>query len=313
MKQFLSVSDVPSIPIVVEQALHFKQQPFSSTIGNGKTLGLLFFNPSLRTRLSTIKAAKNLGMEVMLMNVTQDSWQLETEEGVVMSGDKAEHVKEAAAVIGQYCEVLAIRSFPRLIDRGEDYEDKIIKSFVAYSGRPVVNLESATLHPLQSLADVITMEELKSKPKPKVVLSWAPHVKPLPQSVGNSFAQWMNQIDCELVVANPPGFDLSREFVGDATVVHDQAEAFDGADFVYAKNWASYEDYGKVGDFPDWIIDNGKMTRTNNAYFMHCLPVRRNVVVSDSVLDGPRAAHIQQANNRTWAAQAVLHSILKQI
>ena len=314
MKQFLSVNDVPDVKGLIDLSIEMKKSPFAfKTLGEGKTIGLLFFNPSLRTRLSTVKAANNLGLEVMTMNVTQDSWQLETEDGVIMDGAKAEHVREAAAVIGQYCDLIAVRSFPELINREEDYKDKIIKAFAQYSGRPVLNLESATLHPLQSLADLVTIEEHKKIAKPKVVLSWAPHVKALPQAVANSFVQWVHRTDYELVITAPKGFELSPEFTGSATTLSDQKEAMKGADFVYVKNWSSYNDYGKVGDFRDWIIDQEKMNVTNEARFMHCLPVRRNVIVSDEVLDGPGAIHIQQANNRTWAAQAVLKAILNQL
>ncbi len=314
MKNFLSVKDAPNVPELLAKAARMKATPFEfETLGRRMTLGLLFFNPSLRTRISTVKAAQNLGMNTIVMNVTQDSWQLETEEGVVMDGGKAEHVKDAAAVIGSYCDVLAIRSFPGLVSAEEDYQEKILTAFVRYAGKPVINMESATVHPLQSLTDLLTIEEFKQVQKVRVVLSWAPHVKPLPQAVANSFAEWVNQTDHELVIAAPEGMELSPHFSGRAQVVNDQAAAFDGAHFVYTKNWSSYQDYGKVGDHPDWIIDQPKMDLTNEAYFMHCLPVRRNVVVTDEVLDSEKAIHIQQAANRTWAAQAVLHSILEQI
>ena len=311
MKNFISVEDVPSIDDLVSSASQFKKEPCQSNIGDKKTLGLIFFNPSLRTRLSTVNAAKNLGMEVMVMNVGSDSWQLETEEGVIMDQDKAEHVKDAAAVIGSYCDIVGVRSFPTLEDAATDYREKIINAFVQYTGKPIVNLESATLHPLQSLTDLLTIEETKTKSKPKVVLSWAPHIKPLPQAVANSFSQWMNHTDFDYVITNPKGFDLHSDFVGETEVIHDQNEAFQNADFIYAKNWSSYEDYGKVGDFGDWTIDKEKMSLTNQAKFMHCLPVRRNLIVTDEVLDSDNSFHIQQAGNRVWAAQAVLSEILK--
>lgn len=312
MKNFLSVKDVPNVPELVAKAAQMKANPFAfEALGRRKTLGLLFFNPSLRTRISTVKAAQNLGMETIVMNVTQDSWQLETEAGAVMDGGKAEHIKEAAAVIGSYCDVLAVRSFPGLTDREADYQEKILMAFVAYSGKPVVNMESATLHPLQSLTDLLTIEEFKTVEKPKIVLSWAPHVKPLPQAVANSFAQWVNQTDHELVIAAPEGMELSPEYAGRAKILNNQATALEGAHFVYAKNWSSYHDYGQVADLPEWIIDQTKMDLTHEAFFMHCLPVRRNVVVTDEVLDSNRAIHIQQASNRIWAAQAVLHTILE--
>ncbi len=314
MKHFLSVDDAPDVMYLVSKALEAKKDPWQwASLGHRKTLGLLFFNPSLRTRLSTVKAAQQLGMQVLVMNVSQDSWQLETEEGAVMDGGKAEHVKEAAAVVGQYCDVIAVRSFPGLQDRDVDYEDKVLHAFVKYSGRPIVNMESSTLHPLQSLADVITIEEHKKSDKPKVVLTWAPHIRALPQAVSNSFAQWIRKTDYDFVIAAPEGFQLSEQFAGDVQQTSDQRKAFEDADFVYAKNWSSYQDYGRVGDFPDWIIDEEKMALTNDASFMHCLPVRRNVVVSDAVMDGPRTLHLQQADNRAWAAQAVLQSILQQL
>lgn len=314
MRNFLSVKDAPNVSELVAKAAQMKANPFGfEALGRHKTLGLLFFNPSLRTRISTVKAAQNLGMETIVMNVTQDSWQLETEEGAVMDGGKAEHVKEAAAVIGSYCDLLAVRSFPGLVDQKEDYEEKILNAFVQYSGKPVINMESATLHPLQSLTDLLTIDEFKTVQKPKVVLSWAPHVKPLPQAVANSFAQWANQTEHELVIAAPRGLELSPEFTGNAQVINDQEVAFEGAHFIYTKNWSSFHDYGKVASHPDWIIDAKKMALTQEAFFMHCLPVRRNVVVSDEVMDSDKAIHIQQAANRTWAAQAVLQSILVQL
>ncbi|MDW3193463.1 MAG: N-acetylornithine carbamoyltransferase [Cytophagales bacterium] len=314
MRNFLSVNDAPNVPELVAKAAQMKANPFGfEALGRRKTLGLLFFNPSLRTRISTVKAAQNLGMETIVMNVTQDSWQLETEDGAVMDGGKAEHVKEAAAVIGSYCDVLAVRSFPGLVDREEDYQEKILQAFVQYSGKPVINMESATLHPLQSLTDLLTIEEFKKVERAKIVLSWAPHVKPLPQAVSNSFAQWVNHTNHELVIAAPEGMELSTEYAGKAEVLNDQAVALDGAHFVYAKNWSSYQHYGQIADHPDWIIDQTKMNLTQEAFFMHCLPVRRNVVVSDEVMDSDQAIHIQQASNRTWAAQAVLHSILEKL
>lgn len=314
MINFLSVNDVPNVPKLVAKAAQMKANPFGyETLGRRKTLGLLFFNPSLRTRISTVKAAQNLGMETIVMNVTQDSWQLETEEGAVMDGGKAEHVKDAAAVIGSYCDVLAVRSFPGLVNREEDYQEKILKAFVQYSGKPVINMESATLHPLQSLTDLLTINEFKPVEKAKIVLSWAPHVKPLPQAVANSFAQWVNHTDHELLIAAPEGMELSSEFSGKAQVLNDQETALKGAHFVYAKNWSSYQNYGQVATHPDWIIDQKKMDLTQEGFFMHCLPVRRNVVVSDEVIDSEQSIHIQQASNRTWAAQAVLHSILENL
>jgi N-succinyl-L-ornithine transcarbamylase len=268
-------------------------------------------NPSLRTRLSTQKAGLNLGMDVMVMNFSGEGWALETEEGVIMNGDKAEHIKEAAAVVGEYCDIIGLRSFPGLKDKVLDYKDHVINEFVKYAGVPIVNLESATVHPCQSLADIMTIEETKKVKKPRVVLTWAPHPRALPQSVGNSFAQWITRTDYDFVIANPEGYDLSKEFTGSARVVHNPDEAYKGADFIYAKNWSSFESYGQIlSQDSNWMVDERKMHLTNNAKFMHCLPVRRNVVVSDAVIDSKNSIVIQEAGNREWAAQAVLKKIL---
>ncbi len=314
MKQFLSVQDVENPMDLVNKALKCKEAPLDHhSMGKGKTLGLIFFNPSLRTRMSTVKAAQNLGLETIVLNTGQDSWQLEIEDQVVMNGDKAEHIKEAAAVMGEYCDILGIRTFPGLVDKTLDYQEKLLTAFVDHSGIPIVSLESATRHPLQSLTDIITIEEFKKKERPKVVLTWAPHIKPLPQAVANSFSEWMNQMDYEFVITHPEGFDLDPAFVGDAAVMNDQNKALSEADFVYAKNWSSYQDYGKVGNHPDWEITAQKMSLTNQAYFMHCLPVRRNVVVADEVLDSDHSIVVQQAGNRVHAAQAVLQSMLEKL
>jgi N-succinyl-L-ornithine transcarbamylase len=298
--------------VLVQEALLLKKQPFAENhLGKNKTLGLLFFNASLRTRLSTQKAAQNLGMQVMVMNVSQDGWALEMEEGVIMNGDKAEHVKEAAAVIGQYCDIVGVRSFPGLVDREKDYREEVIQKFVQYAGVPILSLESATRHPLQSLADLATIEEYKTKDKPKVVLTWAPHPRALPQAVPNSFAEWMNRADVDFVIAHPEGYALAEEFVGHARVTHNQHEAFEGADFIYAKNWSSYQQYGQIlSQDSAWTVDAEKMALTNNAKFMHCLPVRRNMIVTDEVLDSPNSIVIQEAGNRVCAAQAVLKHML---
>lgn len=314
MKNFLSVNDVNDIAVLVEKAKQCKQNPFGNkAIGTNKTIGLIFMNPSLRTRLSTQKAARNLGVETMVMNFSGEGWALETDLGVVMDGDKAEHIKEAAAVIGQYCDIVAIRSFPTLKDREKDYSESVLDYFVKHSGVPIINMESATVHPLQSLADVLTIEEYKKVAKPKVVLTWAPHPRKLPQSVGNSFSQWMNKTDYEFVIANPEGYDLAPEFRGDAKVYHNQQEAFEGADFIYAKNWSSYEQYGEMlCKDRNWVVDEAKMALTNEAKFMHCLPVRRNMIVSDGVIDSPNSIVIPEAGNRVFAAQAVIESILEQ-
>lgn len=315
MKHFISLDDVADVNELVQEGIRQKQNPFADQhLGKNKTIGLLFFNSSLRTRLSTQKAAQNLGMNVMVMNVGQDSWQLEMEDGVVMDGGKAEHVKEAAAVIGQYCDIIAVRAFAELKDRDADYREVVMNKFRQYAGRPIVNLESATRHPCQSLADLITIEELRQTARPKVVLTWAPHFKPLPQAVANSFAEWVNRTDYEFVITHPEGYDLAPEFVGNARVTQNQLEAFEGADFIYTKNWSSYNHYGQVlTQDPAWKITAEKMALTNNGKFMHCLPVRRNLKVDDAVLDSPNSVVIQQAGNREWSAQAVLKKILEDI
>jgi N-succinyl-L-ornithine transcarbamylase len=313
MKHFLNIGDVEDINALVKEALFCKQNPRGDLeLGKNKTLGLIFMNPSLRTRLSTQKAGINLGMDVMVMNFSGEGWALETEEGVIMNGDKAEHIKEAAAVVGEYCDIIGLRSFPGLKDRDLDYKDHVINEFVKYAGVPIVNLESATVHPCQSLADIVTIEETKTKNRPKVVLTWAPHPRALPQSVPNSFAEWINKMDYDFVIANPEGYDLSRDFTGAAKVVHNPEEAYERADFIYAKNWSSYENYGQIlSTDPNWMVDEKKMKLTNNAKFMHCLPVRRNVVVSDAVIDSENSIVIREAANREWAAQAVLKQLLK--
>ncbi len=316
MTNFLSLADVTDLDALIQSGRDAKANPFADQhLGKNKTIGLLFFNSSLRTRLSTQKAAQNLGMQTMVMNVGQDSWGLEMEEGVLMNGDKAEHVREAAAVIGRYCDIIGIRAFAGLQDRVSDYQEQVMHQFAKYAGVPIVNLESATRHPLQSLADCITIEEAKLTVRPKVVLTWLPHFKPLPQAVGNSFAEWMNARanagKVEFVITNPEGYDLAPEFVGNARIIHNRDEAFAGADFIYGKNWSSYEQYGKVlTQDPSWAVTMDDMQRTNNGKFMHCLPVRRNLKVSDAVLDSPQSLVIEQAANREWSAQAVLKEIL---
>ncbi|MBD1396094.1 N-acetylornithine carbamoyltransferase [Pontibacter sp. JH31] len=314
MKHFTSVHDVQDVAALVDEVLQLKQSPYAhKSLGQDKTLGLIFLNPSLRTRLSTQKAGMNLGMNVMVMNLDKEGWALETQEGVIMNGTTVEHIKEAAAVMGQYCDIIGLRSFPKLQDREEDYSEDLLNKFIQYAKVPVVSLESATRHPLQSLADLVTIKEQKvSGKKPKVVLSWAPHIKPIPQCVANSFAEWMQQADVELVIANPEGYDLSEEFTQGAQVLHNQNEALEGADFVYVKNWSSYENYGQVlTDGEGWMITNEKLALTNNAKVMHCLPVRRGLELSHEVLDGPNSLVIEQANNRLYAAQAVLKRMLE--
>ena len=312
MKNFTSIHDVSNIEQLVQQTLNFKKTPLSySDFGKGKTLGMVFFNPSLRTRMSTQKAAHNLGMSVISLNV-KDGWQLEFENEVIMNGDKAEHIKEAAAVMSQFVDVLAIRSFPSLTDREKDYADFVLQKFIQYSSVPILSLESATRHPLQSLADLITIKEHQKNTRPKVVLTWAPHPKALPQAVANSFVEWMNFVDVDLTITHPKGYELATEFSKNVTTEYDQNKAFTNADFIYAKNWSSYQNYGKI-IFPkeDWQITSEKMALTNDGKFMHCLPVRRNVVVADSVLDNPNSLVIQQTNNRTFATQAVLFNLIR--
>ncbi|GJM27652.1 MAG: N-acetylornithine carbamoyltransferase [Cyclobacteriaceae bacterium] len=311
MRNFLSIRDVTDLKSLVAQALRFKKDPYSERyLGQGKTLGLIFMNPSLRTRLSTQRAAYQLGMEVMVMNMNQDSWQLEFQDGTVMNKGTAEHVREAAAVISQYCDIIGIRTFAELQDREKDYQELILSKFVAYAQVPVISLESATLHPLQSLADIVTLTEHQTSKKPKVVVSWAPHPRALPQAVVNSFLQWARLWDCELLLTHPEGYELSDEFTSGVSVLHDQEKALEGADFVYTKNWSSYQQYGQVlKTDASWMINEKKMSLTNNGRFMHCLPLRRNVVATDRVVDNSLV--IPQSKNRLYAAQAVLSEILK--
>jgi N-succinyl-L-ornithine transcarbamylase len=315
MKNFISVKDVQDIPALVREALELKKNPFAhKKLGENKTIGLIFLNPSLRTRISTQKAAKNLGMDVIVMNMDKEGWALETQDGVIMNHNTVEHIREAAAVMGEYCDIIGVRSFPRLVDKEEDYSEDFFKKFMKYAGVPVVSLESATLHPLQSLADCITIEETKTKVKPKVVLTWAPHIKSLPQAVANSFAEWMVQSDVEFVITHPEGYDLAKEFTGNARIEYNQDKALEGADYVYVKNWSSYEDYGKVHSMDShWMMTNEKLKLTNNAKVMHCLPVRRGIELADEILDGPNSLVIHEAGNRVWSAQVVLKRILENL
>lgn len=316
MQQFTSVQDVADLQQLVAEAQHLKENPFKyKSLGENKTLGLIFLNPSLRTRLSTQKAGQNLGMNVIVMNLDKEGWALETQEGAIMNGTTVEHIKEAAAVMGEYCDIIGIRSFPKLQNREEDYSEELLQQFIKYSKKPIVSLESATRHPLQSLADLLTIKEnTAAGNRPKVVLSWAPHVKAIPQCVANSFAEWMSQADVDLVITHPEGYELAPEFTCGATVTTNQQEALQDADFVYVKNWSSYEQYGKVlTDGDGWMLTDEKLLHTNNAKVMHCLPVRRNVELSDEILDGPHSLVLQQANNRTYAAQAVLKRMLENL
>jgi N-succinyl-L-ornithine transcarbamylase len=319
MKQFISVADVTDINALVKKALAYKAHPLlDKELGADKRIGLLFLNPSLRTRLSTQIAAKNLGMEAVVFNVDKEGWALEFEEGAIMSGNTVEHVKDAAPILGQYFDILCIRTFPSLKNREDDYSEMYINQFIKYAGVPVVSLESATLHPLQSLTDIITItESLKQRPaggtrKPKVVLTWAPHIKPLPQCVANSFAQWVNAWgEADFVITHPQDYELAEQFTKGATITQDQDAALQDADFVYVKNWSTYTDYGKVYENdPAWMLTEEKLKATNNAKVMHCLPVRRNVELSDEVLDSHHSLVTKQAGNRVWAAQAVLSEIL---
>lgn len=314
-KNFVSAEDVTDIEALAKKALQYKSSPFKDkTLGEGKRIGCLFLNPSMRTRLSTQVAARNLGMEPIIFNVGNEGWQLEFEEEAIMSGNKSEHVKDAAPIFGKYFDVLAIRTFPQLKNKEDDYSELYISQFIKYSGIPVVSLESATLHPLQSLTDVVTIKEtFKEQRKPKVVLTWAPHVKALPQCVANSFSQWMNHWDeADFVITHPEDYELDAKFTKDAAIEYDQDKALEGADYVYVKNWSTYTDYGKIYcNDPEWMLTLDKLKQTNNAKVMHCLPVRRNVELSDEILDSENSLVTQEAGNRVWAAQAVLSEILK--
>lgn len=315
MKKFTCVDDIGSWRQAVKDALEIKHNKFGyKHLGQDKTLLMLFFNSSLRTRLSTQKAAMNLGMNVMVLDVNQGAWKLETERGVIMDGDKAEHLLEAIPVMGSYCDIIGVRSFASLTDKEADYNEKILSQFINYSGRPVISMEAATRHPLQSFADLITIEEFKTKERPKVVLTWAPHPKALPQAVANSFCEWMNATDYDFVVTHPKGYELDPSFVGKSRVEYDRDKAFDGADFIYAKNWSAYADpnYGKVlSTDKGWTVTSEAMALTDNAYFMHCLPVRRNMIVSDDVIESSRSIVIPEAANREISAQTVLAKMLE--
>lgn len=315
MRYFKSVNDIGNLKDAVKEALDVKSRRFDfKHLGENKTLLMIFFNSSLRTRLSTQKAAMNLGMNVIVLDVNQGAWKLETERGVVMDGDKPEHLLEAIPVMGCYCDVIGVRSFARFENKRNDYEEKILNQFIRYSGRPVFAMETATVHPLQSFADLITIEEHKTVERPKVVLTWAPHPKALPQAVPNSFAEWMNAAGYDFVITHPHGYELDPQFVGNARVEYDQDKALAGADFVYAKNWSAFADpnYGKVlCTDRSWTVTTEKMALTNNAFFMHCLPVRRNMIVSDDVIESERSLVIPEAANREISAQVVLKRILE--
>ena len=317
MRTFINVEDIGDLRQALAEAQAFKQDRYQyQHLGKNKTLMMIFFNNSLRTRLSTQKAAMNLGMNVIVLDVNAGAWKLETGRGVVMDGDKSEHLLEAIPVMGCMCDMIGVRSFARFESREDDYNEVILNQFIQYSGKPVFSMEAATRHPLQTFADIITIEEHKEKPRPKVVMTWAPHPKALPQAVPNSFAEGMSMTDYDFVIANPEGYDLAPEFVGNAKVTHNQDEALEGADFVYAKNWAPYEaeNYGKVINYDmNWTVTAKKMALTNNAFFMHCLPVRRNMIVTDEVIESPRSLVIPEAANRIVSAQAVLKMLLQSL
>lgn len=317
MKKFTTVHDIGSWRDAVKEALEVKANRFAyQHLGRNKTLLMIFFNSSLRTRLSTQKAAMNLGMNVMVLDVNQGAWKLETERGVIMDGDKAEHLLEAIPVMGCYCDVIGVRAFAGLTDREADYQERVIEQFIKYSGRPVFSMEAATRHPLQSFADLITIEEHKRSERPKVVLTWAPHPKSLPQAVANSFCEWMNVTDYDFVVTHPHGYELAPEFLGNARVEYDQRKAFEGADFIYAKNWSAYtgDNYGRVLSMDRaWTVDAEKMALTNNAYFMHCLPVRRGMIVADEVIESQQSIVIPEAANREISAEVVMKRLLESL
>ena len=315
MRNFTSVHDIEDLNVALEKAKWVKNNPYANQdLGKNKTLLLIFFNSSLRTRLSTQKAGYNLGMNVIVLDINQGAWKLETERGVIMDGDKPEHILEAIPVMGAYCDIIGVRSFAQFENKKDDYNEVILNQFIKYSGKPVFSMEAATRHPLQSFADLITIEEFKKTDRPKVVLTWAPHPKALPQAVPNSFAEWMNATDYEFVITHPKGYELEESFVGNAKVEYNVEKAYKGADFIYAKNWSPYIDpnYGKViSKDREWTVDSKKMALTNNAYFMHCLPVRRNMIVTDEVIESSQSIVIQEAANRVVSAQTVLKEILQ--
>ncbi|MDD2242938.1 MAG: acetylornithine carbamoyltransferase [Bacteroidales bacterium] len=316
IEKIVTASDVGNLEKALRKAMRMKKHPFDFKIlGEDKTMLLVFFNSSLRTRLSTQKAALNLGMNVMVLDINQGAWKLETERGVVMDGDKSEHILEAIPVMGSYCDIIGVRSFAGLQNKDDDYSEKILNQFIKYSGRPVISMESATRHPMQAFADLITINEYKKTVCPKVVMSWAPHPKALPQAVPNSFAEWILAAGYELVITQPHGYELDSAITKGAKIEYDQEKAFKGADFIYGKNWSAYEDqnYGKViCTDRDWTIDSRKMALTNNAYFMHCLPVRRNMIVTDDVIESKNSLVIPEAANRVVSAQTIICKILEQ-
>ncbi|MFZ4927928.1 N-acetylornithine carbamoyltransferase [Chryseobacterium sp. Mn2064] len=316
MKKFTSVSDVENLQDIIKKALQIKADPLSETEkGKGKTIGLVFLNSSLRTRLSSQIAAQNLGLNVLTLNAAQEAWNLEFADGAIMNGDTVEHIKDAIEVLNQYCDIIAVRCFAGMKNKEDDINESILSQFEQHAKVPVISLESATRHPLQSLADCITItENWKKDHKPKVVLTWAPHIKPIAQAVGNSFAEWMQEMDVDFVIANPEGYDLDKNFTKDVQVIHDQDEALKDADFIYVKNWSSFDDYAQMPEVKEnWMLTNEKLKNTNNGKVMHCLPVRRNVELSDEVMDGGNSIIYQQAKNRIFSAQAVFSEILDEL
>ena len=314
MQQFTSVHDLRSLPAALAQAKEVKARPFADRrLGENKTLLMVFFNASLRTRLSTQKAALNLGMNVIVLDINQGAWKLETERGVVMDGDKPEHILEAIPVMGSYCDVIGVRAFAGLQNRDDDYREVILNQFIRYAGKPVISMEGATRHPLQSFADLITIEQYKRTAAPKALLTWAPHPNALPQAVANSFAEWILKAGYELVITHPEGYELAPSFVQGATIEYDVEKAYRGVDFVYAKNWSVYagDHYGKaLHTDRRWTVDRRKMALTRDAFFMHCLPVRRNMIVTDEVIESPASIVVPEAANRVVAAQVVLKNML---
>ena len=317
MKIYTNVKDLGNLKSAVQEALEIKKNRFAyKKLGEDKTLLMVFFNSSLRTRLSTQKAGMNLGMNTMVLDIDQGAWKLETERGVIMDGDKPEHILEAIPVMSSYCDIIGVRAFAGLMDKNFDYQETILNQFIKYSGKPVFSMESATAHPLQAFADLITIEEYKTKPRPKVVLTWAPHPRALPQAVPNSFADFMNEADVDFVITHPKGYELAEQFVRGAKVEYDQKKAFEGADFIYAKNWSAYQDpnYGKIlSKDINWTVNTEKMALTNNAHFMHCLPVRRNMIVTDDVIESPQSIVIPEAANREISAQVVIKRMLENL
>lgn len=317
MRHFISVNDIGNLDDAVAEALDIKQNRFAyQHLGRNKTLLMIFFNSSLRTRLSTQKAAMNLGMNVMVLDVNQGAWKLETERGVIMDGDKAEHLLEAIPVMASYCDIIGVRSFASLTDRDADYAEQVLQQFIDHSGRPVLSMEAATRHPLQSFADLITIIEHKTVQRPKIVMTWAPHPRALPQAVPNSFAEWIDRTGYEFVITHPEGYELDPRFTGNARIEYDRDKAFEGADFIYAKNWSAYtgDNYGRVlSTDRNWTVDSHAMALTNNAKFMHCLPVRRNMIVTDDVIESPQSIVIAEAANREISAQTVLKRILQSL